>query len=538
MKKILSIIIILAYGYDSEAQRKTTRTISNGGPNYVLSVPKCSDYSDELYLVWSDDFNGTSLDLTKWKPSLPWGATNDDSGDTWCDSNEISFTGNTVAMGCNYNPNPTHARDYSIGVISTLEEVHYGYYEIRCRIPRICQHWPAFWLIGECNQEIDVFEFTGKEDKLMTGCNPDVNKWFIPRECASANPIMSFHNVPKPSCILHSDSLVVGTTLEYSEWDVKHTPFDPTQGCEYSDVNVDVDFHAEWHKFGLKFSEDAIIWYIDDVPVVAEYRYFTMNGPFYVPITDLKSYCESNNYTPVYEQMNFPKKELGMKVVIGNGHKAYPDYNLYDFVKNWYNWPEGFLEVDNFKYYRFTECHKDLNFCSNADLNKYSNNVRARTIYLNTSCTINTPPDSLIFRALNEIGILSEFSMTNSSEFKAEIKGCTDGVVKRLNKPAPDSSQYIGDNTVSKSSAIKPQTDVYTRFSISPNPSTGSFRIQTFSQSPKQLVVWDNLGNMVYKDTFSTEEHLFHLDAAPGAYTVELRFDQIIDYKKIIIVGN
>src|ERR1700740_715805 len=178
------------------SQRSITEKTTDGPPNYVpVQNPDCSSsnytFTHDLYLAWSDEFNGTSLDLQKWKVGEPWGIiyTGTDPMPVWADPNEISFTGNSIKLGCNYNPNTNipngsniESRNFSTGIISSLEQFGYGYYEISCKIPRIAKHHPAFWAYGDCNQEIDVFEFVGIDyiashqnigtpDKL-SGCTP------------------------------------------------------------------------------------------------------------------------------------------------------------------------------------------------------------------------------------------------------------------------------------------------------------------------------------------------------------------------------
>ena len=56
--------------------------------------------------------------------------------------------------------------DYTGGMIISIEKYLYGTFEIKCRIPDNAP--PAFWLYGECCEEIDVFEFLTEDERKFT----------------------------------------------------------------------------------------------------------------------------------------------------------------------------------------------------------------------------------------------------------------------------------------------------------------------------------------------------------------------------------
>ncbi|MGZ4098080.1 MAG: glycoside hydrolase family 16 protein, partial [Bacteroidia bacterium] len=154
------------------SQRKTDVNVKGASLNYqpisISGIPNCNYNNSDLTLFFNDEFSGNVLDTNKWHSRYSWGPANSDSSDAWCDPNEILLTGNSVKLGCNKKPNNNVlldgqiiSRDYGVGVISTKQTFNYGYYEIRCKIPQIAELWPAFWMIGHCAQEIDVFEFLG-----------------------------------------------------------------------------------------------------------------------------------------------------------------------------------------------------------------------------------------------------------------------------------------------------------------------------------------------------------------------------------------
>lgn len=379
------------------SQREIDYKAKGADPNYqpisVTGTPNCNYFNSGLTLVFSDEFNGNTLDTNLWKPSYPWGIANNDSSDSWCDTQEILFTGNTIKLGVNKNPNNNVlldgqiiTRDYGIGVISSKQAFNYGYYEIRCKIPRVAELWPAFWMFGDCGQEIDVFEFLGANLRSskpkpfhdpLWACSPHRSRWYMPPECASANPIMTFHTpdpTKTPCTNIPGARRVVGRTLEFSSWKVKPSPLNFNKGCMYDNVEVDVDFHADWHTFAVSFQPDAITWYIDGQAQFTEYKYFIkseMTLPFnfkqvvYDPVC-LAEYCFGSFNQTLYEQMNFLRGDIDMKIIINNNHKALQDYNWPRWVDDVKNWEDGYMEIDYFRYYKFTDTNKDPSSCKSS----------------------------------------------------------------------------------------------------------------------------------------------------------------------------
>lgn len=55
---------------------------------------------------------------------------------------------------------------YSSGMIYSEYEQKYGYFEMKAELPKGQGLWPAFWLLGEQNREIDVLEGLGSDTKV------------------------------------------------------------------------------------------------------------------------------------------------------------------------------------------------------------------------------------------------------------------------------------------------------------------------------------------------------------------------------------
>lgn len=124
----------------------------------------------EYALVWSDEFNGTTLDESVWNYNT--------GGNGW-GNNELQYYTNRqenirVTNGCleiearkeSYdNCEYTSARIYSKG----KKSFQYGKMEARIKFPGGVGTWPAFWMMGETGGwpkcgEIDIMEHVGYLD--------------------------------------------------------------------------------------------------------------------------------------------------------------------------------------------------------------------------------------------------------------------------------------------------------------------------------------------------------------------------------------
>ena len=125
------------------------------------------DPSDNYQLVWSDEFDGETLDEGKWQYrylGARKGAINVEDA-VWLDGNGHLII-STYKEGDQYHT----------GMIGTQElfETKFGYWETRMKLQKQQGHWSAFWLqspdygqvIGDANisgVEIDIMEYLAVE---------------------------------------------------------------------------------------------------------------------------------------------------------------------------------------------------------------------------------------------------------------------------------------------------------------------------------------------------------------------------------------
>jgi len=120
-------------------------------------------------LVFDDEFNGTSIDASKWNQVGPWGlpVASPWSGHFTYPSFSGNFSNVSEANGLAtitiHNTGGGPGGTWTGGVLSTNTAKYftYGFFEARVKLPAAGNGiWPAFWLVGG-NGEIDIMEFFG-----------------------------------------------------------------------------------------------------------------------------------------------------------------------------------------------------------------------------------------------------------------------------------------------------------------------------------------------------------------------------------------
>ncbi len=206
-----------------------TATPTSTSHGTASSLPMPVGQAGNWRLVFSDEFDGTILDKSKWRTSFWW-------ADTTCSiesNNELELynpedvylqNGNLVLRAQKrtltaWNGNAYH---YTSGMVMSggRQGSHapgfactYGYFEARVRVPAGKGLWPAFWMLPadyRARPEIDIFEILGDTPNQVH---------------------LNYHYVGGNE----------GTTWRGP------------------------DFSAGWHVLGLDWEPNAITWYVDGV---------------------------------------------------------------------------------------------------------------------------------------------------------------------------------------------------------------------------------------------------------------------------------
>ena len=141
-------------------------------PSLTTAASLSNDIPVKGYaLAWSDEFNGSSLDASKWGHRA-LGPRRDATNAEECAS--LDGKGNLLLTTKRKGGN------YLTAMISTQGkfEAKYGYFECRAQLQKQLGHWSAFWLqspsigsiIGNPRQsgtEIDIFEYLRKERDVL-----------------------------------------------------------------------------------------------------------------------------------------------------------------------------------------------------------------------------------------------------------------------------------------------------------------------------------------------------------------------------------
>ena len=117
-------------------------------------------------LSFDDEFNGTSLDPSKWTVCYPWNCTNSGNKNEleWYQAQNVTESGGTLQITAKVQT--AHGMPFTSGLIQTDKKFtfRYGYMEIRVRLPQGQGLWPAFWALPTNETfppEIDAFEYYG-----------------------------------------------------------------------------------------------------------------------------------------------------------------------------------------------------------------------------------------------------------------------------------------------------------------------------------------------------------------------------------------
>jgi len=136
-------------------------------------------------LAWSDDFNGSTLDRSKWSPEdhSTFGDGNKELACLMSRRANVEVAGGKLTLRAIREKEPRicgdndsrfpHGRPYTSAMLSTEGKAawHQGRFEVRAKLPLAAGKskglWPAFWLRpanGSGDGELDIMEAIGTED--------------------------------------------------------------------------------------------------------------------------------------------------------------------------------------------------------------------------------------------------------------------------------------------------------------------------------------------------------------------------------------
>jgi beta-glucanase (GH16 family) len=213
--------------------------------------PDDADYWDDAALVWSDEFDGTSLSTDNW--------VFETGGNGW-GNNELQnyqAQGNTevsdgiLKITAKKNEDNTIEGAFTSARINSKKSFKYGRMEIRAKMPEHKGNgiWPALWMLGSNIQTVS-WPACGEIDMM---------------EYVSFKPNKTHFSI-------HS------------------TANNHTNGTEITSGAVDLEtIEEEFHNFGILWSSKYIKFYVDEVDNIK----FTFRKP---TVSTVDSWPFSNNF--------------------------------------------------------------------------------------------------------------------------------------------------------------------------------------------------------------------------------------------------
>ena len=127
------------------------------------------DYWDNAELVWSDEFDGTSLSSENWKFETGAHGWGNNEWQNYVANDNVEVSNGTLKIIAKKTGNGQQVGDYTSTRLNSVGEFTYGRMEIRAKIPEHKGNglWPALWMLGNDIQtvgwpacgEIDIMEY-------------------------------------------------------------------------------------------------------------------------------------------------------------------------------------------------------------------------------------------------------------------------------------------------------------------------------------------------------------------------------------------
>lgn len=255
--------------------KKTTATIDGlaAGTTYYVKVKayakagkkkiESSKYSavasvKTWKLVWNDEFNGTTLDRSKWDFQLGGGGFGNDELQTYTDSNyKMDGSNFVITPQITWNKATNKAETYKSTKIWTkgIYSVKYGKIEFRAKLPKGKGTWAAAWMLGDVGTwpmcgEIDILETTSQLAKTTIPQSIHCQK-FNGMSSSSGNKYRS-QNIPDATSAYHTYGII------WTETEITFT----------------VDGKATW-------TYDPALYSLDDNPT-GDATVWPYDNPFYL----------------------------------------------------------------------------------------------------------------------------------------------------------------------------------------------------------------------------------------------------------------
>ena len=188
--------------------------------------PMVGGFQGEYELAWSDEFDGTEVDKTKWRFQTGDHGWGNAEWQNYTDGPNSTVSDGTLKITAAKTGPGQKAGDYTSSRIKSKQSFTYGKMEIRAKMPDYKGKglWPALWMLGDSIKttgwpdcgELDILEYVSYQENTV-------------------------------HCAIHCKA---------------HNHIDKTQREKH--VKLD-SAEEEFHVYGLQWTEDKLVFYTDDV---------------------------------------------------------------------------------------------------------------------------------------------------------------------------------------------------------------------------------------------------------------------------------
>lgn len=342
-------------------------TILFGSITYAQSP--VVDPNWQLVAAKSDDFNSTSLDLTKWKYINEVGISSSATYDCCNWGGNSRFTPANVAVSGTElqlkvdapSAGATPPYDFTKccntgGIISVNPNYDHGYFEMKAQlpgsfdlngIPHGDKFWPSFWTFYQVIQnnctvsqnEIDILEPSGSQ---YADGKTNVCGWWGGTNCGGS------------SLVKYGQGTYTNSTALFNSY----------------------------HKYAVEWGTNKIIFYFDDIPFYERY--------------DDASLSMAQQYVVIDQQIDIGVNDF-------HPSTTFPQY----------------MKVDYFHYYTLNkDCANSATLLNNTDISNFVFAVKSDITFGSSSSSLNlNSGDNKIFRAVNSLTILGGMTIPSGCNF-------------------------------------------------------------------------------------------------------------------------
>ncbi len=180
------------------------RTVIVPVPLIGCPCPRCAPLRSGWDVAWFDEFDGTALNTSRWRPVFSTDPTNN-SQHAYLPSQVNVSNGNLVLTSTNQS---YQGLPYRSGQVVSTQAQRLGRWEVRAKLPTSRGMWPAIWLLPDTvahrwpsGGEIDIMENRGDQPELTSsafhyGTNPPYQHSFVYSEqkAYQAGSAVNYHD--------------------------------------------------------------------------------------------------------------------------------------------------------------------------------------------------------------------------------------------------------------------------------------------------------------------------------------------------------